>query len=371
MEKEIPTRKFGIININDNLIQYIFSYLNLYKDKRSIYYSNKKLRPLLDPRPLSRVEGILRPILPELVDQIHLNFKKNTSLQMDSFIIDLLQLNDGKFVCFTVTGINLIEYNTHNNSLEIKKNFPIILLPSLSKKSIQCNDDIILIDDNTGRIRVFDKNLVEIQIIQRYDISTKNSVVKLSENSFIYQDNSYDRLYSKEEDNMYKLKTEYEDRFKYSFGSCGYTMEYLPRQKLFLLFNKNVIKVNSGINQPKNHKKLTYHNDEISCITVIDDVKFATCSKDGEIKFWSIDEQNIINSTETIMGLQKGNLTLHLLDQDYMITKCRSEMKIWSKSNNKCIKTFNENSGIRRLISSKNNIILTATTDNKINVWKI
>jgi hypothetical protein len=332
---------------------------------RAIYYTNKQLRPLLDPRPLSRVDGILRPLLPELVKIIKCkNYKKRTSLQIICFIVDLLELNDGTIACFTINGIYLMAYTNHNNSLEIIKSFPIKLSLSAGGKAIHCKEDLILDDLGFECIRVFDRNFKQIQTIQQ----NFNSLLKVSENSFICQNYNSIMLYSKKRDfEEYRIK--YEFSFK-TYGPIGFTMEYLPKQKLLLHGFKKVIHVYSEVNRD-NNQILSGHNDEISSITRIGDEKFASCSKYGEIKFWCIDDINSIKCTETITGQVKGNLTLQFLDQDFMITKCKSEMKIWSSSNNACIRTFNENSGIRRLIITKNKMIVTATTDHKVNVWKV
>lgn len=54
-----------------------------------------------------------------------------------------------------------------------------------------------------------------------------------------------------------------------------------------------------------------------------------------------------------------------------MLTKSKSEMKFWNMSNNKCLGTYKENCGIKILIVTKNNTIVTSTTDGKVNILKI
>jgi WD40 repeat protein len=110
---------------------------------------------------------------------------------------------------------------------------------------------------------------------------------------------------------------------------------------------------------------------------VINDETFAS-GNPGEIKIWSIKDYS---KTELIFSCIKSinaheesmhGISLHLLGNDLMVSESgEDEFIIWDVKKYKCIKTYKEDSYIKRLIVTKNCDIITATYDNKVNLWKI
>jgi hypothetical protein len=161
MENNTSTTKFK--NLNFNLKKIIFSFLKP-SDQRTIYWINKKLRPLLPDSPI-RIN----------IDRL----KKYPSYQLDERLCGILELNDGTFACWATEGMKLLKISGDSLELELIKSFPFKAkgwtLPIKQK-----NENIIFRSDK--ELTICDKEFV---LIEKFKESNWiQSLCKLSELSF-------------------------------------------------------------------------------------------------------------------------------------------------------------------------------------------
>jgi WD40 repeat protein len=122
----------------------------------------------------------------------------------------------------------------------------------------------------------------------------------------------------------------------------------------------------------KSIKTLNGHSNDVTSLTFLNDETFASgCFK--EIKIWSI--KGNIECIKTIDAHDSNGygIVLNSLGNDFIVSRASEgcEFKIWDVKSYECLKTYNEDSAINRLIVTKNQDIITETKDMKVNVWKI
>jgi WD40 repeat protein len=350
MEKNTSATNFH--SINANLKKLIFSFLNI-NDQRTIYWSNKKLRELL----------------PNSALIININsLKKCSTFHSDGDVLNLLELTDGNIACWTKQGISLLKY-INTECLELVKKFPFQSVDNTHP--IQHNDNIIY--TFCHELKICDK---EFNIIEIFNESSNiYSLCNISKFSFAFGlANGKIKIYTRNPDtHKYKVK-------EYKLDTTHImSLLYLPKLH-FLLYGSidGSIKVlclsNGNVVQ-----KLRGHTICTSSLVSINDITFASGSRNGEIKIWSIVDKSFFKLIKRIKAHQKSkfyNLHIQPLGKDFIVSKSDhtnkngKEFKIWDLKTYKYINRYKEDSNIQNLIVTKNKNIITVL-NNKLNIWKI
>jgi WD40 repeat protein len=293
------------------------------------------------------------------------NYKKCSSYKLDNQLRGILELNDGTISCFTDKEIKLFK-NTGNNSFELIKSFPLKI--DYWTSPIQLENGNIIFRSGWNELTHCNKDFKVIETYKEYEyIRTLCKISKLS--YAIGLPNGIIKIYSRNE------KTQKYDIYKeYKYHSYRvYSLLYLPKQNFLLsgLHNRtiNVLSLSEGWSI----KKLTDHNSPVFSLISLNDETFASGSFDGVIKIWFIKGDTSIECITTIKAHEENiyGIDLNVLGNEFIISRSGIEFKIWNVSTHECIKTFYEDSLIDRLIVTKNQNIITATEDNKVNMWKI
>jgi WD40 repeat protein len=330
----------------------IFSFLNR-QDQRTIYWLNKKLRNLLPDSALKMN-----------ID----NFKKFSSYQLESQLMGILELSDGTIACWTMKDIKLL-YINHNNNLEIIKSLPIHMKSYCESYPIQFeNGDIMFISDDK-EITQCEKGFNLIETYEEFE--NISSLCKISELSFaIGMINGKVKIYTRNE-NTKKFEM-YKDYQCHSKGV--YCLLYLPKQNYLLSGSGtgdktiNVLSLSEG----KSIQTLTGHTKWATSLISLNDKTFASGSRNGVIKIWSIKEDSTIECISTIKSPENryNSILLQNLSKEFMVSMSGIELKIWDVKTYECINTFIEDSLIRFNVCTKNLDILSITDDKKVNLWK-
>jgi WD40 repeat protein len=345
MENNTSTTKFK--NLNFNLKKIIFSYLKPY-DQKTIYWINKKLRPLLPDSPM----------------RINMNsLKKYRTYQSDCGIDHILELNDGNILFFTNAGINLLKFDAHK--FEMIKSFPFNAeywtLP------IQLQNDNIIYRSDSKELRICDKDLNVIETLK--DSSYTSSTCNLSELSFaVGLKNGTVKIYSRNRETLkYEVVKEYQ-----CHSDNVYDLLYLPKKNYLLSrsYNKTINVIN--LSEGTSIQILTDHSNPVTSLISLNDETFASGSR-GEIKIWSIKADATIECIKTINahGESRNVIILHNLGNDFMISQSADEFKIWDLKTYECLGTYIEDYFNLPLKVIKNNYIITCTENKKVNLWRV
>jgi hypothetical protein len=343
---EPNTTQFPILNFN--LKKIIFSYLNLH-DQRTIYWMNKKLRPLLPDSPLKIIKY---------------SIKKCSSYKFEDYLNGILELNSGNISCFTTEGIKLLKLR--GNKLILIESFPLKTSDNTSAIQ-QGNGNIIYISGYN--LTILDENF---NLIEKYEESSWiRSLCSISDHSFaIGLSDGRIKIYSKINSTKYHFK-----EYKYH-SSNVWSLLYLPKQNYLLSGSYETMNV-LNLSDEKSIKKLTDRNHWFTSIILPHDETFASSSK-REIKIWSFKKESDFSieciCKKTIDDDDEeqsyDSISLHLFTNDFLVSRSNDEFKIWDLKNYECLKTYFEDSFIERLIVTKNKSIITVTK-NEVNVWKI
>jgi WD40 repeat protein len=345
-DKNTSTTHFLILNFN--LKKMIFSYLNIH-DQRCIYWTNKKLRPLLPDSPL----------------RINIqSLKKFYSNKLNFMPSSILELHEGSISCFTNKGIKLLKFG--RKCLKLTKTFPINTDSTIPHSIQQDNGNIIYVTYNI--LTIYNSNFTFIENFE--ESSCIWSLCNISELSFaIGLGDGTIKIYT------INIITGKYEAISYS-NDAGYiwSLVHLPKQNYLLYGSKdhtiNVLSLSEG----KLIQTLTGHRDYVSSFLCINDETFASSTL-REIIIWSVKSDNSLECKKTINADEniEYDILLYNLGNDYMVSTRHDvcEFKIWDKRNFECIKTYKENLPIRRLMVTKNHYIITVTNDRKVNVWRI
>lgn len=347
MEKASKYSTTKFLTLNFNLKKIILSFLDIL-DQRNIYWYNKYLRKLLPDSPM----------------KINLHtLKKKFSYVFNIKILGLLELNDGFISCWTSEKLELLNFNLKINCLELSLSLPVRCLNGETKPIQQINGNLIYGDGNILIIRDKDFNLIE-----RFRESTFiSSICSISEISFaIGLIDKTAKIYTKNLDtNKYEI-----EEFIYHSNPVTCLL-YIPEYD-YLLTGSNDTTINVlDLSTHKIIKKLTDHTGYVSSLLLLKSQSFASCCRKGEIKIWSITPE--IKCIKTIFAHEncEKNIFINLLEKDLIISRSSEIIKIWDLKNYNCLQTYKEDSSIRRLIITKNDNIITATNDDKVNIWQI
>jgi WD40 repeat protein len=343
MENKNSTTQFLILNFN--LKKIIFSFLPIY-DQRTIYWLNKKLRPLLPDSPL----------------KINLtNLKKCSSYQFDGYIWGLFEHSEGAILSITTEGIKLVKIG--GESLVLTTSLPLKTDYNLTYPIKQKNGNIIY---GTGHeLLIGDKNynLIEYFIESCWIMTLCN----ISEVSFaIGLEDSSIKIYTRNSDTQTHVFKEYRHH-----SEVVVSLLYLPKQNYLLSGSWDKTINVLCLTEEKSIKTLTGHNNTVSSLISLNDETFASSSI-GVIKIWSIKADTSIECIKTINADEESpkSISLYNLGSDLMVSTSNDEFKIWDLKNYECLKTYKEDSAIHGLIGTKNESIITHT-NNKFNVWQI
>jgi hypothetical protein len=347
MEINTSTTKFQ--NLNFNLKKIIFDYLKLC-DQRTIYWTNKKLRRLL----------------PDSAMRINIDLlKKRLFCQLlDDKVNSLFELNDGSIACWTKEEIKILKL--HGDKLELIKSFNTFLYKTDERIfHIQQENGNIIFNNYCNYLVFCDK---DFNVFESFKVSSKvYSLCNISKQSFAvgFCDSSL-KIYS-----MNSKTKKYNEVKEYDCHEYGIlNLVYLPKKNYFLWNSVddtiNVLK----LSEKHSFKKIEGHDNTATSLILLNDETFASSSI-GDIKIWSIKEN--FECIKTIYAHEDTEtyIFLNLLGKDFMVSRSEYEFKIWDGKTYECLITHKEDSYIRHLIVTKNNNIITATEDKKVNVWKI
>jgi WD40 repeat protein len=339
--------KFEILNFN--LKKIIFSFLNR-RDQKTIYWMNKKLRKLL----------------PDSALKINIdNFRKCCSYTFKRITRSLLELNDGTIACFTLKNLKLLKI-TNDNNLEKIKTLPFQCYYKACPLMFE-NGEIIFVSE-MKELTFLNK---DFNLIEKYKESDDIYLLcKISEQSFAVaiRDGKI-KIYSKNQ-----ITQKYE---KYEIFNCHpnrvFSLLYLPKPNYLLSSSEDETINVFSLSEGKSIQTLTDHNHTVYSLISLSDTTFASASHDDEIKFWSIKEDNSIECIRTLEAYKESSHYFYLnnFGSDVMVSRLKSEFSIWDVNTYECIKTYKENSYIESLIVTKDQKIVTATNDNKVNLWKV
>lgn len=367
------TKKFVLLNFN--LKKIIFSYLEVI-DQKKIYWLNKKLRPLLPDSPVA-------------INILKLN--KTCSYKFDSTIYGLLELQDlqGETLkCWITNGIRLLKFNRYSlgkksflNTLKsyFKSNVSPTHLELIRSVPMQTEGWTYSIQQENGNmifgsyifLRIFDKNF---KLIENFEESNNiYALCNISDLTFaVALVDGIIKIYSK---NLHTQKYEVKEYKFHSFRI--WSLIYLPKFDYLLSGSYDLTIHVFSLSQEKSIARLRGHSRGVYSLIALTEDMFASGSY-SEIKIWSIEEDASIECIYTIITHENLDcISLHLLGSNYMISSACNEFKIWSVKNwddletLECLKTYNEDSNIKKLIVTKNGNIITSTSDKKVNVWQL
>jgi WD40 repeat protein len=290
-------------------------------------------------------------------------YKKLGSYKYNGLLNSILELNQGEISCWTDEKLELIKLR--DDSLVLTESFP--LKTEYSAYTIQLENGNI-IHASGGDLTIFDKNF---NILEKYEEKKVICLLcKISELSFaVGLSSGRIKIYSKLNSTRYEIK-----EYKSHNDGIG-ALLYLPKQNFLLSgsfdFSINVL----SLSDEKSIKRLTDHKNIITSLVLLNDETFASSSL-GVIKIWSIKaEENkehiecicikTLNAHEEI-----DYIFLYNLANDFMVSKTGSEFIIWDVKNYESLKSYKEDSVIDKFIVTKNQSIVTSTTDNKVNIWQ-
>lgn len=371
MENKTSTTKFMLLN--SNLKRIVFSFLET-KDQRVIYFLNKKFKNLLTDSAV----------------KININtFKKRLSYDLNEEALNLIELSEGKIACWTKQGIILLKYN--KDGFNLIKKLPFESIDNISP--ILSNQNVIF--SFCSELKIFDG---EFNLIQSFKESSNTngdntiySLCNISETSFAtgLADGTlkiYTRIYDSQK---YDFK-------KYKLDGLTHVMSltYLPKFNVLALgLFHGKIKIFS-LSKGKIIQHIRGHTQCVSCLIPIDDITFASSSRNGQIKIWSKLESlycfKLIKMIKACSKSKFANLYIHLLANDLLVAKSEDiehdksfykykSIKIFDLKpkygpyfkENYPIKVLNEDytKKIDKVLVSSNNNIITFT-NKTINIWK-
>jgi WD40 repeat protein len=357
MESITSTSKFQ--NLNFNLKKIIFSYVNPH-DQRTIYWINKKLRPLLPDSPM----------------RINIDYlKKCRNYQSDYDAESILQLSDGNISFWNWYEIKLLKLVADN--LVVIKILPIgseniyarpMLLQNAYSHPIQLQNENIIYASDSKKLTICDKDFNVIEILEETKLIM--SICNLSELSFaVGFENGNIKIYSRNPESL-KYEVVKENVCQYVYAS---SLLYLPKQNYLLsgsLWNKSIIVLN--LSDLKTIQKLTGHISEVTSFLSLNDETFASGSY-GEFKIWSIKADSSIQCIQTIPAHENctNRIVLYNFVNDLMISRSGEEFKIWDWKTYECLGRYGEDCPIIALIVTKNLHIITGTNKKNVNLWKV
>jgi len=325
----------------------IFSYLQRH-EQRKIYWINKKLRSLLPDSSFINME--IR--------------KKSSSYQLEGDFWAFMELKNGNIACWTSGDIKIFENTGH--FLKYSKNFS--LKTTYWTYPIQQENENIIFTDGAYEVAIYNREFKSIK--KFFESNFIISLCNLSELSFaLGLANGTIKIYSLDKTNQkYEIK-----EHKYHSDTV-YSLLYLSKQKYLISSSKDrTIKVFS-LSEGKVVQTLTDHCDYVTSLISLNEQTFASGSY-GEIKLWYIKPDLSVQCIKTLEAHEESlhGIDLNPLGSDFMVSRTYldDEFKIWDIKTYKCLKTYKEESLIERLICTKNQEIITATDDNKLNTWKI
>lgn len=336
----VSTSNFPLLNFN--LKKIILSFLDR-KDQRTLYWLNKKLRPLL-PSPVSSIN----------IETL----SKFSSFNLNCDFRGILEVNDGFILCWTTEGIKYLKIN--GNSLQFSQSLALETKWYISAIQLE-NGNIIYI--NGRQITICDRNF---ELIEQFKESQYVwPLCKISELSFaVGLSKGEMKIFFK---NCYKSTKYQVEVYKFHTDQIK-SIIYLPKHN-YLLSGSSDTTINIFDLSNEYNKKLTSHTNSVSSLLSINEETFASASFDGEIKIWRIQKE--FECIRTIYSSTTGDYVyLYLLGDDFVVSKSLHEFQIWDSKNFEIIKTCKEDSWILRIIVTKHKEIITATNENKVSIWK-
>jgi WD40 repeat protein len=286
------------------------------------------------------------------------NFNKCSSYQFDGDFMGILELKDGTISCFTKAGINLLKLN--GDTFKLIKTFPLISKIWAFPKQLR-NENIIYVNCSE-EFTICDKDFNLIETLK--ESNEIWSLCNISEVSFaVGLANGSIKIYSK---NSHTQKYERTKEYK-PHSRTVYALLYLPKQNY--LVSGSIDETIKVLSLPEGNliQTLTGHSGEVTSIIFINDETFASGSF-GEIKIWSIKEN--IQCIKTRNSEKKHYVYLRLLGNDFIVSRCLNEFKIWDVENYECVKTFEEEKPIKGMTVTGDNSIITGLDNKKVNLWK-
>lgn len=356
MEINISTEKF--VKMNFNLKKIILSFLNLC-DQRKIYWSNKKLRSLL----------------PDTALKININsLKKRNSYLLDEDVYGLLEMNDGSIACWMRKEIRLFKLNNSNN-LEFVNNFPFgYTYYGSTFYPIKHNGHIIF-TNGLYELRKWD---MKFNLVLNFEEDSNIcSLCNISYFSFAAGfSNGCIKIYS-----LDKITQKYIVVNKYNCheSRCKiYSLFYLPIHDLLL--SCSIPSIIHVFNIPQgNHGKsieMKNMNEYVTSLLLINNQTLVSASSDGEINLWSINEDLSFICLKSVKCNDNfGNwVSIYLLGNDLLLSMeyDKNVFSIFELKTFRNLDNFKENSGIKKILVTKNNTIITKNIlSEKLNIWKI
>lgn len=295
---------------------------------------------------------------------------KLCSFKLENTCMGILELAEGTLACWTSGSINMIKFNPNNQSLETVKTLPFKTPKGWGFISPIQVEDKIVFTNGRKEIRIWDKDFNLTQSIRESNIIY--SLCSISPSSFaVGVEKGPVKIYSRNVDTkIFQLDKEFKDH-----SDNVYCVLYVNKHDFLLSGSSdktiNVFKLTEG----KSIKKITEHNKSVFSLISIDEDTFANSSFDGIIKIWFINADSTIECVNIIQAYNEdSSVYIKLLANDlimsYLIDK--NEFKILNLKTNK-EKNYTDDSGIIRMIVTKNNsfLFITYTSDKKLNVWRI
>jgi hypothetical protein len=291
------------------------------------------------------------------------NYEKISSIEFNDNISALLQIDDNLILGTSFKNLFLFEI-TSDYSFKLIKNISY-------KKNLLNPPALLLLDDNIvyggDKLEIYYLNLnivEEIHLNEQLNEKHISSLCRISEKSFAAGfSNGCIKIFTKNTSNQ-----------KFSEEIC-LTSHINEVTSLLCLENKNIllsgslgeIKIWNLSQQTTLMQTLIGHKSFVNSLISLNDEMFASSCRD--IKIWSIKDN--FNCVKTINAHWDTLNSLKLLNSNYIITPSSDgKFKIWNAEEPyKCLRTYNESSGINFLLVMNNSTIVTSTKDNKINIW--
>lgn len=358
----ITTSPSKFLVLNFNLKKIIFSFLEI-SDQRTVYWLNKKLRPFL-PDSGFKINNYLH--------------KQICSCEYKGILWGMLELNGGEFALFTDHGVKLLklDYNQDNHDSGSVKRKNLILTKSVPLKTVDITLAFQLNNGNiiytTGyELSICDKNFNSIQNFR--ESNWIRSLCNISENSFaIGLSNGIIKIYKQKEkaEEGQESSPSYYKFSEFKFHTFNvWSLLYIPKLDYLLSTTFNLVNV-MRLSDEKSVKNQINHKDPVTQLVLLNEEKFASASK-REIKIWSIEEDfkclHIIDAYE----FGKNPIKLYPLGRDFMVATIKRDFEIWDLQTYQFLKPNCEESIIVKSLVTKNQDILTATSDRQVNFWKI
>jgi WD40 repeat protein len=292
------------------------------------------------------------------------NFKKCCSYQFDGPLNRISEICECHISCWTSKSLDFLKFN--RSSLELTKSLPSNngdYTPPIKQENgniiYGVDKDLTICDKNFNLIANFKESNFIYVLCNISEYSFAIGLAGLLDGPL--------KIYSRNSDfEKYQVK-------EYNYHSAGVrSLLYLPQRNYLLSGSSDKVINVLSLSEEKSIKKLTDHTNPVTSLLSLRNETFASGSW-REIKIWSFKAE--IECIKTINAHENSNFFyytfLNLLGSDFMISRSHDEFKIWDLKNYECIKTHKEDSEIRDLIVTKNNNLITRTSNNKVSVWQI